>query len=458
MNYSDALTYIYSFTDQAAPHAQTQAPANYNLERMHRLFDLLGNPHRKFQSIHVTGTKGKGSTSAIIESILRAAGYRTGFYTSPHLHTFRERIRIGEQYISQDDLIALVEKLQPAIAKIPGITTFEVITAIAFDYFAARNVDFAVLEVGLGGRLDSTNVVIPRVSVITSISYDHMAILGNTLAQIAREKAGIIKPNVPIVTSPQRAEAFGVIEQVAREKNAPLVSISDDLTYHASRTTHHVIPESQSLDGQTLNWNNETNSILCALPLLGRHQLINATNALATLSVLREQGVAISDDAVRHGIASVQWQGRFEILGRHPFVIVDGAHNGDSALQLITTLHNYFPNARLHFIFGASNDKDIRGMFAEMIPHATSLTLTRSSNPRASDPAQLHDIASEQSKRSNPQLGIYTTSDLAIAIHDARTRASNDDVICITGSLFVVAEAREIWFAGNGIILEKDPS
>jgi dihydrofolate synthase/folylpolyglutamate synthase len=456
MNYTDALNYIYSFTDQSAPHAQTQAPANYNLERMHRLLDLLDNPHRKFQSIHVTGTKGKGSTSAIIESVLRAAGYRTGFYTSPHLHTFRERIRIGEQFIPQDDLIALVEKIQPAIAQIPGITTFEVITAIAFDYFATCNVDFAVLEVGLGGRLDSTNVVTPRVSVITSISYDHMAILGNTLTEIAREKAGIIKPNVPIVTSPQRAEAFGVIEQIAREKNAPLIAISDNLVFNGTRTTHHVIPESQSLDGQTLKWNHETSSILCALPLLGKHQLSNATTALATISVLREQGIAISDDAVRNGIALVQWQGRFEILTRNPFLIVDGAHNGDSALQLVTTLHDYFPNARLHFIFGASNDKDIRGMFAEMIPHAASLTLTRSSNPRASDPAQLQVIASEQSERSNPQLEIFTTPNLASAIHDARTRATNGDVVCITGSLFVVAEAREIWFAEQGIELEKD--
>jgi dihydrofolate synthase/folylpolyglutamate synthase len=457
MNYSDTLNYIYSFANFHVSPTQPTAAENLSLARMEQLLDAIGNPHKKFRSIHITGTKGKGSTAATIESILRTAGYRTGFYTSPHLHTFRERIRVDGQVISADDVTATLEKLKPVIDALPDVITFEIITALAFDYFVVHGVDIAVLEVGLGGRLDATNVVTPLVSVITSISYDHMAILGNTLAQIAHEKAGIIKPNVPIVTAPQREEAFRVIEETAREKNAPMIAISDDLQFQVAGSHFQVVPVAHTLDSQTLEWKNQNEQpVACNLPLLGKHQLSNAATALATISVLRDQGIAISDDAVRNGISSVEWHGRFEILARHPFVVVDGAHNGDSAHQLVTTLHDYFPNARLHFIFGASNDKDIAGMFAELVPHATSFTLTRSNNARASDPTQLAVIASEQSERSNLQIEIHTTPNLALAMNDARARATSNDVICVTGSLFVVAEAREVWFTERGVMIEKD--
>ncbi len=460
MTYRDALNYIFSFTNFEVTPAGDYSSRTFDLTRMERLLAALGNPHRKFDSVHVAGTKGKGSTAAMIESVLRAAKYLTGFYTSPHLHTFRERIRVGGEMISQDDVIAGVEKLKPLAEQIPGITTFEVMTALALDYFAARKVELAVLEVGLGGRLDATNVVTPRVSVITSISYDHTAILGNTLAEIAREKAGIIKPGVPVVASPQQLEALTVIQAIAREKNAPLVAIDADFRFQISdfrlRSVplgFQVSPQAQNLDTQSFTLARQSDFSLLAinLNLVGRHQLANATTTLAAILVLREQGIVISDTAIRDGFANVEWHGRFELLAREPYLIADGAHNADSAKQLVRTLRELFPNARLHFVFGASNDKDITGMFAELLPHAKSLFLTRSHNPRAADPAHLAELAAPY------RVPTQTASDLESALHDATQHAEKDDVVCVTGSLFVVAEAREIVLAQRGIHVEKDP-
>lgn len=454
MTYPDALTYLYSFTNYEVTPATAYAPDKFNLARVEQLLAALGDPHKKFQSLHIAGTKGKGSTAAIGESILRAAGHLTGLYTSPHLHTFRERIRVGGEMISESAVSAGIEKLKPLVAQIAGLTTFEIMTALAFDYFAARGVEMAVLEVGLGGRLDATNVVLPRASVITSISYDHTAILGNTLAQIAREKAGIIKPGVPVVTAPQPEEALRVIEQVAREKSASLITISQDFRFQIADCRFRVIPERQDLDSQAFTWERRSDSncelFTFDLRLLGRHQLANAATVLAAMAVLREQGVAIPDDAIHHGIATVEWPGRFEILGRDPYVIVDGAHNPNSAHQLVATLRDLFPRTRLHFIFGASNDKDIAGMFAELLPYAESLTLTRSHNPRAADPAQLAPLAAAFRREFS------ITPDVASALREARQRAQREDGVCVTGSLFVVAEAREALLAEQGTAIERD--
>ncbi len=454
MHYSDALNYIYAFTDHAAAPAQAFAPARYHLARMERLLAALGDPHRQFQAVHLTGTKGKGSTAALIESVLRANQQRTGFYTSPHLHTFRERIRVAGEMITPAEVVAGVAKLQPLVAEIPGITTFEIITALAFDYFAARGVELAVIEAGLGGRLDATNVLTPRVAIITSISYDHVAILGNTLAQIAREKAGIIKPGVPIVTAPQPAEAFAVIAETARAQNAPLVAVSADLKFQVADSSFQVTSIETELTAQRLvlkrvaRPNFELTPL--TLNLAGRHQLKNAATALAALAVLREHGNAIAPAAIRAGLANVEWIGRLELLGQDPFVIVDGAHNEDSAQQLATALRDLFPRSRLHFIFGASSDKDIAGMFAALLPRAASLTLTRSRNTRSADPAQLAALASAY------RVETTRAPDVATALETARRRAHGDEVVCVTGSLFVVAEAREAWFAAYGHPLETD--
>ena len=484
MTYHDALNYIYSFTNFEVTPATQYGSKTFDLTRMERLLAALGDPHDKFRAIHVAGTKGKGSTAAMIESILRAAGHRTGLYTSPHLHTFRERIRVNGVLIPESGVMTGIAKIKPIADTLPQITTFEIMTALAFDYFAVRGVEFAVLEVGLGGRLDATNVVTPRISVITSISYDHTAILGKTLTEIAREKAGIIKRGTPVVTAPQHEEALAVIQQVAREKGAPLTEVSAELEFQvaslrsqASGLKFQVSRKSQDLDSQVFTLEAEDLRPVTwdlRLPLLGHHQLVNAATALAAIAVLREQGIAISDGAIRDGLASVQWPGRFEILEREPLLVVDGAHNADSAHQLVETLHSLRAHTPIHLIFGASNDKDIEGMFAELLPHAASLILTRSHNPRAADPVELARLAtrhSEQSEESpntddrffvaenapqNDRVHVSIVPDLGSALREARQRANRDDVICVTGSLFVVAQAREAWLAEHSKTVEKD--
>lgn len=458
MTYRDALNYIYSFTNYEVTPAAAYAPEKFNLARMERLLAALDDPHRKFPVVHIAGTKGKGSTAAMIESILRATNLSTGLYTSPHLHTFRERIRLGGEMISQDVVIAGIKKLKPLTETIPGLTTFEIMTALAFDYFASRGVEIAILEVGLGGRLDATNVVCPRVSVITSISYDHTAILGNTLAEIAREKAGIIKPNVPVVVAPQQDEALCVIEEIARERNAPLSAITTDLWFQVSGFTFQVVPVKQSLDTHVFavtrralpNLKPET-TLNLKLRLLGKHQLANAATALAAVSILREQGIAIPDDAIRDGLAQVEWPGRFEILARNPFVTVDGAHNADSAQQLVAALDALFPGARVQWIFATLSDKDARGIFTELLARAPSLIVTRPHHPRAADPRTLADLAREFGVEAT----ITETVGEALAI--ARRTAQAHDVIMVTGSVAFAGETREILLAEQGQPVEKDP-
>ncbi len=233
MEYREAIEYLHSLTDYEKRRIERYSPQTLDLSRVERLLESLGNPHRAYRSVHIAGTKGKGSTSAMIEAVLRAAGYRTALYTSPHLHTFRERIRIGPDPIAREEVVALVEELRPLIARVPGVTTFEAITAMAFAYYARKQVEVAVVEVGLGGRLDATNVLLPEVSVITSLSLDHTYLLGDTLPQIAAEKAGIIKPGTPVVTAPQRLEALAVIEETARQKRAPLTVVGRDWAWEA---------------------------------------------------------------------------------------------------------------------------------------------------------------------------------------------------------------------------------
>jgi dihydrofolate synthase / folylpolyglutamate synthase len=451
MTFQDALKYIYSFATFDIVPATADTPKNQKLERMPYLLAALGDPHHKFQSVHIAGTKGKGSTAAMTESILRAAGYRTGLYTSPHLHTFRERIRVAGNLISREDVVRGVEKLKPLIEATPNMTTFEIITLLAFDYFAANEVEIAVVEVGLGGRLDATNVLTPRVSVITSISYDHTAVLGNTLTQIASEKAGIIKPGIPVVSSPQTDEADAVIHQVAQEKNVPLVSVSPELSFQVEGNLHNVTPLTQSLNGQEFVWECADDPMTLGLKLLGPHQLANATTVLGAMAALRHYAqLSLPDEAIFAGMANVQWPGRFEILGRHPFVIIDGAHNADSVQQLIITLRAFFPRERLHFVFGSSNDKDIAGMFDQLLPHATSLTITRSHSQRAADPAHLIELASKFNVET------VVASDPTSALDLARQRAQPNDIICATGSLFIIAEVRAAWFRQRGVSLESD--
>ena len=430
--YQAALHYLYSFTDYEKQSGYSYSPDRFDLARVSKLFNLLDNPHHAFQSVHIAGTKGKGSTAAMIASILRQAGYRTALYTSPHLHTFRERIQIDGHMISEGDVVAGVERLQ-AVDQVPGITTFELITALALDYAARQKAGLAVLEVGMGGRLDATNVVTPILSVITSLSYDHMIYLGHTLSEIAAEKAGIIKPGVPVVSAPQVPEAQFVIERTAAERGAALTVIGRDWCWQSVRS---------SAEGQQfMAWPSSAPSArqTYSLPLLGQHQQVNATTALATIAQLRAQGIQLADPAIHAGLEAVCWPGRLEVLGRRPWVIVDGAHNGDSMQKLCAALAGLFPHTRAILILGVSADKDIDSMLDAILPAVDQVLVTRAHHPRAADPATLAERIATRGTR-------VRTVSLDQALETALGLAGEDDLICATGSLFLVADLRTAWF------------
>lgn len=442
--YQAALDWIYSFAHFETHPSHSTEFEEEHLPRMRALLGRLGNPQEKFASLHVAGTKGKGSTAALSESILRAAGVRTGLYTSPHLHTFCERIRVAGELIPRQAVVEGVTRLREIQPSIPGLIVFDLITALAFDYFARAGIELAVVEVGIGGRLDATNVITPRVSILTSISFDHTEILGATLEKIAREKAGIIKAGVPVVSAPQRELALRVIEQTAREQNARLVRVGRDWQWNQTRQTldyqeFEVVGPSMRIPDLHLN-------------LLGAHQLVNATNAIAAMSLMVETDSRITTRAIREGVLAARWPGRFEILERAPYVILDGAHNQDSAQVLVTTLKDFFPKARVQWVYGASNDKDIRGMFGELLAYSPAMILTRSRHPRAADPGPLASIAGE----FGVEPLIAANEQAALAQARARMRAGEFDVTVITGSLFIVADARGMILQEHGIAVETD--
>jgi len=437
MDYQAALDYILSFADY---ERMPRSALVFDLRRIEMLLERLDNPHQAARSIHIAGTKGKGSTAAMTSSILTQAGYRTGLYTSPHLLSIRERIQINGEHIPEGEFARLVGVMQPEVEAVNSasslgeLTTFELLTALAFLYFREKGVDYQVLEAGLGGRLDATNVIQPEVCVITSISFDHVDVLGESLTQIATEKAGIIKPGSTAVSSPQSPEAMAVLERVCRERGVRLIRVGGDVTWRQKTFT----PEGQSF--QVVGMKGEYD---LTLPLLGEHQLENAATAVAVAEVLAERGAKILPENIAHGLERVQWPGRLEILRRRPWVIVDGAHNADSARRLVQALEQYFAFERALLIFGASSDKNIAGMVDELISLFEVVIVTRSRHPRAVAPERL---VSEFAKRGiTPQVAEDAASALEMAL--AHSRAS--DLICATGSLFLIAEVME-YMLGRG--------
>lgn len=450
--YQQALDYLYSFVDFSMTRAFRYSPENYNLTRMGKFLNLLDNPQKKFKVVHLAGTKGKGSTAALISNSLVAAGYKVGFYTSPHLIEFNERIQVNGKMISKQSLVNIVELLKPYVEEVNQITTFELTTALAFMYFLQNKVDIAVVETGLGGRLDATNLVDPLVSVITSISYDHMAVLGNTLTSIAGEKAGIIKENRPVVVSPQKTEAFRAINKVAREMNAPLTYVGEK--YLFSQGEH-------SLDGQTLFiWKNDEQVLMnqylddpqtsnwhpakLQIPLLGFHQVENAATAYATLKVINDTGFSITEDAISKGFSTVFWPCRFEIIKRDPLLIIDSAHNRDSALRLRLAIDDYIPSKPVILLFGASEDKDIQGMFTELLPRVHTLIATESVHPRALEAPKLVETAHHFGCAAKSIVPVEQALKEALALAEKENAA-----VVVAGSLFVAAAVRETFAAMN---------
>ena len=432
--YKDALDYLYSFVDFSMHKAVTYSPARFRLERMQALVVSLGNPQLAYPIIHVAGTKGKGSVCILCASALHEAGYNVGLYTSPHLDDYAERIQIDGEFIPHGELAELVAEIKPYVAAIPELTTFEITTALAFMYFAKQKVDAAVIEVGLGGRLDATNVVDPKVSVITSISFDHTLLLGNTLTQIAGEKAGIIKPGVPVIASPQEEEARLVIEHVTHERASTLIQVGREVLYE--KITH-------SLEGQTFRvWSpagNPNNKAILFIPLLGTHQMVNAATAYATLEIFNKQGLITSKEAIKRGFAKAFWPGRFEIVQNSPPVILDCAHNRDSARKLRLTLNEYYPDMQVILVFGASEDKDIQGMFIELMPLVKDLIAVKSFHPRAIEPDKLVEMAQIFGLPS------HCVEHVPEAMEEALQLVGKDGMVLVTGSIFVVAESRKYW-------------
>ncbi len=435
MKYHDALRYLYGLVDFEKRRIERYTPEEFRLDRVEHFLERLGNPQRTYPKLHIAGTKGKGSVSAMLASVVQASGKKVGLYTSPHLHTYRERIQINGQPISRRAMAALVEEAQPLIAEFPHITIFEVSTALAFRYFARQEVDLAVIEVGLGGRLDATNVITPLISVITSLSLDHTYLLGDTLPEIAVEKAGIIKRGVPVVSAPQEPEALAVLEQVAAEHQTTLTAVERDWTWQQ---------ETRSLDGQELTvQRTQARSPLegrYALPLLGDFQLENATTAIAALDVLRQHGADwITRETVEAGLAQVSWPGRMEVLNRNPLLIVDSAHNPYSARTLVATMERWFPKTGWVLIYGASNDKDIAGMLRALLPASEHVLVTRSYHPRAAAPYVLADQCAELG------YGAEIAVNPKRALEQACRHLEPHMGILATGSIFLAAGIREAW-------------
>jgi dihydrofolate synthase / folylpolyglutamate synthase len=434
MNYIQAVDYIYSLADYEktpVPHAA----ANYDLRRLEELLGRFDNPHLKTKAVHITGTKGKGSTAAMVASALTAAGYAAGLYTSPHLLNIRERIRIGTDLITENDFASITEKLEPEIetvnkeATYGKLTTFEVLTAMAFIYFARENADWQVLEVGLGGNFDATNVIKnPYVCVITSISYDHTEVLGNTLAAIAGEKCGIIKPGCTVITSPQKDEAMQVIENVCRDRHARLFKVGSEILWRGIDF---------DINSQQVLIEGRKESYELSIPLLGDHQMINAATAVAALEVISETSGQIKRENIIDGLRNVNWPGRFQIIGRNPLIVIDGAHNQDSAAKLSHAVEHYLRFKKAVLVIGSSSDKDISGIAEAMAPIADKVIATRSRNPRAMQPER---IVTEFERLKIPSEII---GDVPTAIDKAINLAGKGGLVCVTGSLFVVAEALE---------------
>jgi dihydrofolate synthase / folylpolyglutamate synthase len=449
-SYETAVSRMY-----ALGHELAATPSHkFDLAHMRALLGALENPERRFPSVLIAGTNGKGSTAATLASILRASGLRTGLYTSPHLVRINERIRVDGEEIS-DDKFALLHDLVERTAErliedreLPWHPSFfEMLTAMAFEHFATSKVDIAVLEVGMGGRLDATNVVEPRVSIITDISLDHQKFLGNTIAEIAREKAGIIHRDGIVVTLPQSPAANDVIGNAVMDENATGVSavpymppVTPAAPSFLARHSSNTEPGKYTTQGIHATYPVQVmgRQILVESPLIGRHQLRNVALAIAAAEELRKQGFSIIAESIERGIHETWWPGRFQVIprrGREPEIVLDVAHNPAGAWALRSTLSALYENQRLVFVFGAMRDKAIGEISEILFPLAEHVIATRAENPRSATPEEIREAA------SRTQSDIDLAFNVSSALKRARELAGTDGVLVITGSIYVVGEA-----------------
>ncbi|MBP7732627.1 MAG: bifunctional folylpolyglutamate synthase/dihydrofolate synthase [Caldisericia bacterium] len=425
MNYCDALDFLGSLQFLGS---------KLGLERVRQLLAAVGNPQEKIKTVHIAGSKGKGSTSMFIDNILQAAGYKVGLFTSPHLQSIRERIRLNGEMISTGEFSDMIAEVAAADAKLKHgelgpATFFEVMTVSAFLYFLRAKVDIAVFEVGLGGRLDATNVIVkPEVCVITPISYEHTQILGKTLDLIAREKAGIIKDGVPVVSARQRKNAEDAIRDVASSKNAPIVFQNKDFDY---------VDQGCIYSGQMMDYEDKDQQIKhMIVPLLGEHQLQNASLACKTTIALRSRGFNVTDDAIRTGIANTFWPGRMELIMESPLIIIDGAHNGASAEALAHALKKHCACPKFTFVIGMLRDKDTRRFIRSIGPISNMIYATTPDSPRSLDP----NVLAQRFRKA--YFDAKVVENPTDALLEAIDRTPPDGCVVITGSLYLVAQMR----------------
>jgi dihydrofolate synthase / folylpolyglutamate synthase len=453
-----ALEYLLGRINYERVAALPYGDRTLKLDRMRMLLHRLGDPDAGMPIVHVAGTKGKGSTSTLVAAILHAAGYDVGVYSSPHLERLEERFAVNGEPCSVDDLVALVDRVRPVVEQMDEAartsrdpsqrpTFFELTTAIALMHFADRQVDAVVLEVGLGGRLDSTNVCQPAVAVITSISLDHTRQLGDTTAKIAAEKGGIIKSGVPVIIGPMDESARGVLVEMARERGSRLIEAGRDFEF-CYRAPHEIDARAAAgrLDFSSHVADDPLELRDAELRLLGPHQSANAALALATVIELRRQGWLASTDAMRAGLAKAALPGRIEVIRRRPTVVLDVAHNVASVAALVDTLRESFACSRRILVFAASKDKDVPGMLRVLAPHFERVVLTRfQDNPRAVPTSQLLGWLREEYGRLGlpfDEHRVQTREKPAEAWRLARSWAADDELVCIAGSVFIVAELR----------------
>lgn len=426
MQYQEAIEYLRKLT---------KFGYNFGLERITELLTRFDNPHLKLKVIHIGGTNGKGSTAAMISSILKESGYRVGTYTSPHLSSYTERFCINGQRMPEQVVADLLKELRPHLDNMVSNgyehpTEFEVGTAMAFIYFYRQKVDFLVLEVGLGGEIDSTNVVVPLVAVITNVAMDHMEYLGNNVREIAKVKAGIIKKDVPLVTAAQ-GEALEVILEKSELMSAPVTIIGRDVSWRGIK---------HSLDGQYLDiigLTNEYKNVF--LPLLGRHQQVNAATAVAALEILINKKIIRSGCAIERGISRTAWPARLEVVNKKPIVVIDAAHNYEGAVALGKMIDDYFPGKRIVLVLGMLGDKERSKVVAELAPGISAIVVTKPNSPRAGD----WELLAVEARKYVGRVEVIAS--ISEAVQVAMLMANPEDLVVITGSIYMVAEARELF-------------
>ncbi len=441
--YDSALKYLFGQTDYEQMLRVRYNRDTFNLDRMRSLLSGLGNPHTKLRAAHIAGTKGKGSTATMLAEMLRTCGYKVGLYTSPHICDVRERIRVDGEMISQAALTRLICQVEPIIAKMADKPTFfEIFTAMAFQHFANSGVDVAVVEAGLGGRLDSTNVLTPEVCGLTSISLDHIHQLGDTPAKIAAEKAGIFKRDIPAISVSQLPEVKRVLRKTARETGASLMFTGEDIdfSYRVESSRQNGCHARICLTTPRSRFEH------LPVPLLGEHQALNCGLALAMLDQLKLKGYnQISDEKAIRGLSSVYIPGRMELVHRDPRILLDGAHNGASVQALMRAIGQHIPYDSMVMIFGCAADKDINGMMQQISTGADKVIFTRAAgNPRAARPEDLAEMYEQCSGRV-----AQVTDSLRSAMRIALNAVSREDIICVTGSFYLVGEAKMV--LGQGV-------